>query len=605
MKKILFLFLAMLVSCIPELTPPSVEITSPAEGSEFQLGETIEVRVTASDDDGTVEELRLYVDEVGLLFIDGFPYSLSFPTGEMEIGSHTIKIVATDDDGKEAEATSGFILTSTLPLVQTEQPAVITSDSVVLVGTILNDGGSTIQKAGFLWGTEANNIDSYTEISAVVSDDEFEATLDELTAETIYVIAFAENDKGRTFGDVISFNTIPPENPPPTCEILYPVNGSEFTNGDDIDISLRVTDDEDAISGVRIYIDFVGITTLGTFPYNYTYSSGDLDAGNHSLMAEVTDVHGATAMSTILFIINPGLPVVETVEPASITSSGVVAGGSIVSDGGGTITAAGVIWGLEPYVGNGYQDQSATITGNQFSVTLENLEYGNYYYIAYAENEAGRSYGEPVSFHPLLPENMFVDQRDNRAYEWVRIGTQVWMAENLVYLPVMKNSYNSSSTEPFYYVYGYYGFKMEEALSSAYYDAYGTLYNYPAAEEACPAGWHLPTLAERDALISYIGGVSQIGRLIETGDEHWNDNTSGTNVSGFSARGAGGAIPDQFGITRFGGLGEVTGWWMSDTCTNQAGNGLPFVIIQDDPFIIPDSQCTPFSNGYSIRCVKD
>jgi len=595
----------MLTSCIPELTPPNVEITSPTEGSEFLLGDIIEVRVDASDDDGTIEELKLYVNDIGMTLIEGFPYVTSFPSGDMGVGSHTLKIVATDDDGKEAESTTSFILTSTLSVVQTEQPSVITRDSVLIGGKVLNDGGSPILKAGFLWGTEANNIQNYTEQSAILTENSFEATLNELTAETIYVIAFADNEKGRSYGNLINFNTIAPENLPPLCEILSPSNDSEFTNGDDIEINLRITDDEDAISGVRIYIDSVGITTLGAFPYNYTYSSQDLEAGIHSLMVEVRDMHDEISIATILFTINPDMPVVETNDPLSITDKGVVAGGSIISDGGGSITATGFIWGLEPYEETGYQDWSAILNENLFSLNLGNLKYGNYYYIAYAENEVGRSYGEPVNFHPLLPYNMFVDQRDDRAYKWVRIGTQVWMAENLAYLPLMKNSYNSSPTEPFNYVYGYYGFKVEEALSSAYYDVYGALYNYPAATEACPAGWHLPSIAEKDALISHIGGVSQAGRLIETGNDHWNNNTGGTNISGFSALGAGRAVQDHSGATSFEELKEVTGWWISDTCTNQVGHGLPFIIMQGDPFIIHDNLCTPFQTGYSIRCVKD
>ena len=41
------------------------------------------------------------------------------------------------------------------------------------------------------------------------------------------------------------------------------------------------------------------------------------------------------------------------------------------------------------------------------------------------------------------------------------------MAENLAWLPEMKNSYNSSATEPYYYVYGYTGFNLDEAKAES------------------------------------------------------------------------------------------------------------------------------------------
>ena len=88
MKKILILLLTVLVvSCIRELQPPHVEILAPSDGTEFTIGETVDVRIDASDDDGSIEELRIYVDDIGTTSIGGFPYTTSFPTADLEAGA--------------------------------------------------------------------------------------------------------------------------------------------------------------------------------------------------------------------------------------------------------------------------------------------------------------------------------------------------------------------------------------------------------------------------------------------------------------------------------------------------------------------------------------
>jgi len=87
----------------------------------------------------------------------------------------------------------------------------------------------------------------------------------------------------------------------------------------------------------------------------------------------------------------------------------------------------------------------------------------------------------------------FTDTRDNRTYKTLKIGDQIWMAENLAHLPLVSPSSEGSDTDPCYYVYNYQGTSVNEAKASEYYETYGVLYNWQAAKAACPAGWHLPS----------------------------------------------------------------------------------------------------------------
>ncbi|MCK9320171.1 FISUMP domain-containing protein, partial [Methanoculleus sp.] len=107
----------------------------------------------------------------------------------------------------------------------------------------------------------------------------------------------------------------------------------------------------------------------------------------------------------------------------------------------------------------------------------------------------------------------FTDSRDGNDYNWVKIGDQVWMAENLAYLPSVNMVADGSedAAGSYYYVYGYDGTDVTAAKATANYTTYGVLYNWLAAMNACPDGWHLPSDAEWTELTDYLGGESVAG----------------------------------------------------------------------------------------------
>lgn len=95
----------------------------------------------------------------------------------------------------------------------------------------------------------------------------------------------------------------------------------------------------------------------------------------------------------------PGLPTVTTTAITSYTSVYAEGAGNVTSDGGGTITDRGVVWGTSANPTTSNSKASTTGTTGSYSVRLRNLSGGTtYHYRAYTTNESGTAYGEDKTF---------------------------------------------------------------------------------------------------------------------------------------------------------------------------------------------------------------
>jgi uncharacterized protein (TIGR02145 family) len=199
-----------------------------------------------------------------------------------------------------------------------------------------------------------------------------------------------------------------------------------------------------------------------------------------------------------------------------------------------------------------------------------------------------------------IPGNgLLTDARDGAVYKTVTIGDQVWMAENLKYLPSVNGPGTGSETTPLYYVIGYDGTNVSDAKATANFSKYGVLYNWTAAKTACPAGWHLPGDTEWTQLTDFLGGEAVSGgKLKETGTAHWNDpNEGATDEVGFTA------LPGSYRNINgtFNILGDYAYWW---SATEYSDNNAWFRVIFFNSSVVFRN----FQNkevGYSVRCVKD
>ncbi|PQJ09121.1 hypothetical protein CJD36_020195 [Flavipsychrobacter stenotrophus] len=195
---------------------------------------------------------------------------------------------------------------------------------------------------------------------------------------------------------------------------------------------------------------------------------------------------------------------------------------------------------------------------------------------------------------------------DGVLYKSVKIGNQIWMAENLnvtrfrngdsINEAKSDNDWNGKLVDS--------NFEMKSAwanlnLESENIEQLGCIYSGGAVIDPrglAPKGWHIPTEDEWLELIEYLGGENIAGKKLKdtTG---WEDDGNGTNVSGFSA------LPASYLLGGMRTKGQCF-FWTSNVdrkiMTTKVYRMTP--ILNSITYI---KLYSSYKSGYSVRCIKD
>ena len=202
----------------------------------------------------------------------------------------------------------------------------------------------------------------------------------------------------------------------------------------------------------------------------------------------------------------------------------------------------------------------------------------------------------------------FIDNRDNYEYQTVTLNDQTWMAENLRFLPAVSPLTEGSATAIHYYVYDYDGANVDSALVTSNYDVYGVLYNWQAAQSACPAGWYLPSDDDFKTLEFVLGMPPVEAEQLEwryggelgiklKSSTLWYSDLGGDNSSGFNALPAG----NRNGTPIFNDILKYANFW---TSTPKGDDQAYYRALR---YSLEGIYRTSFyrENGFSIRCLKE
>jgi len=202
-------------------------IISPNDDTTFYKGEVVEVSVEASDADGLIEEVQLYVNGVGESSVQTFPYIVTWSTQDANLGENIIKAVAIDNrGGKTEDEITVNLISYSIPTITTNDITNITINSCNSGGNIANNGGKPITSRGVCWSNSTNPsiYDNKTldgsgigSFSSLLSDLEY--------GTTYYVRAYATNEIGTGYGEQVTFTTLNP----PSVDVSIEIEGYDAT----------------------------------------------------------------------------------------------------------------------------------------------------------------------------------------------------------------------------------------------------------------------------------------------------------------------------------------------------------------------------------------
>jgi len=300
----------------------------------------------------------------------------------------------------------------------------------------------------------------------------------------------------------------------------------------------------------------------------------------------------------------PKVPSLITNEATIITNYSVFIGGNITDSGGGNITSKGICWSNTKQMPE-ITDAKITSnsTGNNFQLYVKCLKPNTIYYVrAYATNKFGTGYGTAISIKTLSDEDGKVSDIEGNIYKTIRIGSQIWFAENL-----RASHYNNgdsiiTTTNEIYEeekpLYQWPANGDDELV-----DKYGRLYTWYVVtdkRDICPCGWHVPSQEEFTELIEYLGGdVELVGAdLKESGTKNWMaPNVGATNSSSFSAIPAG--ARDY--TSAFVWFGKSASFWSSTN--NDTDDAFLYSLDHLNTEFIEDVYS--HKAGHAVRCIKD
>jgi hypothetical protein len=323
-------------------------------------------------------------------------------TGLSPNTTYYIRAYATNAVGTAYYSQAAFKTLGLAATIATSPIISITSNSASGGGNITSIGSTSIIARGVCWNTSAGPTIANSKSTDGTGNGSFTSSLTSLApGVTYYVRAYAINAAGTSYGDEVTFTTLPANaNISTTAVTAATTNGA--TSGGNLtnDGGSPVTARGVCWSSTTGPTIANSKTTDGSGTGSYASALTALIPGTtYYVRAYATNAAG-TAYGNELTFTTVAVPATLTTSDITvITTNSATSGGSITSTGGATVTARGLCWSTSenPTITDNKTVEGAG--GGSFTSTLKGLTAATTYYVrAYATNSTGTAYGNVVSF---------------------------------------------------------------------------------------------------------------------------------------------------------------------------------------------------------------
>ena len=330
-------------------------------------------------------------------------------TGLSTNTKYCVRAYATNSAGTSYGDETTFTTLNNLPILVTNDATSITATTAVLNGNVTADAGSAVTQKGIVWAkTTGPNISSNLgNLTVGAGLGSIAVGPSGLTpGATYYVKAYATNSNGTAYGNEVTFKTLA-TNPTIQTYSITSITGSRavsggtniYDGGSDV-LEKGIVWSTSSLPTIALSTK----TTRGIGTSSFTDTAKSLSPLTiYYLRAYVTTSYSTAYGTQYSFTTTANPATLSTVAISSITSTSASSGGTITSDGLGSITAKGVVWSTstEPTIALSTKTSNGSGSSN-YTSSITGLDPVTKYYVrSYATNSGGTGYGAEVSFTTL------------------------------------------------------------------------------------------------------------------------------------------------------------------------------------------------------------